>query len=122
MVDREEMNRHDATGARREEPGEEVDALARTVIEAAVEVHRVLGPGFLESIDEQALAVDRTTIGPFVSARGGISEGRVHETEVQTLNATGFASVFPNPTISTEGPATLFASGLVGARVAFAGL
>ncbi len=27
-------------------------------IEAAVEVHRVLGPGFLESIDEQALAVE----------------------------------------------------------------
>ncbi len=58
MVDREEMNRHDATGARREEPGEEVDSLARTVIEAAVEVHRVLGPGFLESIYEQALAVE----------------------------------------------------------------
>jgi hypothetical protein len=59
---------------------------------------------------------DHTTVGPFVSARGGVSEGQVHETQVSCL------SVFGCPTISTEGPATLFASGLVGARVAFAGL
>ncbi len=65
---------------------------------------------------------DHTTVGPFVSARGGVSEGRVYEREVQTFSASGFVSVFPNPTVSTEGPAMLFASGLVGARVAFAGL
>ena len=43
------MNRQDATDARvLEEPSSEVDALASAVLEAAVEVHRHLGPGFLE--------------------------------------------------------------------------
>jgi len=36
-------------------PGEELDQLARDVIGAAIEVHRVLGPGFQESIYETAL-------------------------------------------------------------------
>lgn len=42
----------------RVEPDEELDAIARDVIEAAVEVHRVLGPGYLESVYEEALAVE----------------------------------------------------------------
>ncbi len=35
-----------------------VNELASQVIDAAVEVHRRLGPGFLESVYEQALAVE----------------------------------------------------------------
>ncbi|OGI44535.1 MAG: GxxExxY protein [Candidatus Muproteobacteria bacterium RBG_16_64_11] len=42
----------------RVEPTKEVDDLANTVIGAAIEVHKQLGPGYLESVYEQALAVE----------------------------------------------------------------
>ena len=40
------------------EPSQEVDKLAHSVIGAAIEVHRNLGPGYLESVYEAALAVE----------------------------------------------------------------
>jgi GxxExxY protein len=52
------------TGAEQSSPGEaagpgvEVDRLARAVLGAAIEVHRILGPGYLESVYEEALAIE----------------------------------------------------------------
>ena len=40
------------------EPNIEIDATARTVIGAAIEVHRELGPGYLESVYETALSAE----------------------------------------------------------------
>ena len=51
------MNRQDAKPAK-EEPDHELDLLANTAIGAAIEVHRHLGPVYLESIYEEALAIE----------------------------------------------------------------
>ena len=40
------------------EPGSELDRLAHLVIGAAIEVHRCLGPGFLEAVYEEALCIE----------------------------------------------------------------
>ena len=52
------MNRQAAEDAKRSEPDPELDELARIVVDAAFEVHRILGPGYLESVYEEALAVE----------------------------------------------------------------
>jgi len=43
------------------EPSAKVDGLAHQVIGAAIEVHRTLGAGFLESVYEEALALEMAT-------------------------------------------------------------
>ncbi len=40
------------------EPDRLLDDLARVVVDAALEVHRELGPGYVESVYEEALAVE----------------------------------------------------------------
>lgn len=37
---------------------DERDSLTETIIGAAIEVHRILGPGLLESIYEEALVIE----------------------------------------------------------------
>ena len=40
------------------EPSKDLDFLAHEVIGASIEVHRLLGPGFLESVYEEALSIE----------------------------------------------------------------
>ncbi len=48
------------------EPESEVDKLAYQVIGAAIEVHKMLGPGFVEAVCEEALCVELEQSGiPF---------------------------------------------------------
>ena len=48
----------DVIFSNRSEPSKEVDDLARKVIGAAIEVHRTLHPGYIESVYEEALAYE----------------------------------------------------------------
>lgn len=53
------MNHQDAEDAKKmQEPSGELDRLAHEVIGAAIEVHKALGPGYLESVYESALGIE----------------------------------------------------------------
>jgi GxxExxY protein len=67
-------------------PTKRVDRLAREVIGVAIEVHRHLGPGFLESVYEEALVIELALRGiPFERQRPvpvsykerNVGEGRI---------------------------------------------
>src|SRR5512134_2947555 len=52
---------------RLDEPGAKLDQLAHAVIGAAIEVHRLLGPGYVEAVYEEALCVELRLRGiPFM--------------------------------------------------------
>ena len=55
------------------EPDQQVDELARAVIGATIEVHRHLGPGYLEGIYEEALFVELVDAGIPVERQKEIS-------------------------------------------------
>ncbi|MEE9465415.1 MAG: GxxExxY protein [Candidatus Neomarinimicrobiota bacterium] len=40
------------------EPGERINQLTEAIIGAAIEVHKTLGPGFLEAVYEEALCIE----------------------------------------------------------------
>jgi GxxExxY protein len=56
------MNRQDAKSAK-EVPSEEADRWCKEVIGAAIEVHRHLGPGFLEATYQKAMEIERRLRG-----------------------------------------------------------
>lgn len=56
-----------------QETPHEVNALARRVIDAAVEVHRHLGPGYAESVYENALVIELDLRGIAFQRQAGFS-------------------------------------------------
>jgi len=60
------MNGEEAKKAKRVEPSAEIDQLATKVIGAVIEVHKLLGPGYLEAVYEEAMCIEMAERGiPF---------------------------------------------------------
>ena len=78
-----------ATGVAMVEPDAALDDLARRVIGAAIEVHSTLGPGFLEGVYEEALAVEMRLRGIAFTRQAVVELGykgeRVGETRLDFL-------------------------------------
>ena len=83
------MDRQVSRLIQKQEPDAAVDALASRVIGAAIEVHRLLGPGLLESIYEEALCVELMLAGiPFerqVRLKVGYKQHDIGEARVDLL-------------------------------------
>lgn len=52
------MNRQDRQERQDVEPSQELDRVVRQIVDAAIAVHRNLGPGLLESVYERCLAYE----------------------------------------------------------------
>jgi len=52
------VNRQGTQDAKLPEPDGELDQVAGVVVDAALEVHRIVGPGLLQAVYEQALSVE----------------------------------------------------------------
>ena len=66
------MNRGDAESAEKDlDP--KVNELATRVIGTAIEVHRVLGPGYLESVYEEAMHIELSSTGLLIERQKPIA-------------------------------------------------
>ncbi|MEH2400263.1 GxxExxY protein [Nostoc sp.] len=75
-----ETNRRGAENAEGRELGEEMNQLTGKVIGAAIEVHRVLGPGFLEEVYKEALIIEFFRCGiPHMVEKGVTVNYKGHE-------------------------------------------
>lgn len=55
------------------EPSAKTDAIAKTIVDCAIEVHRILGPGYLEPVYENALFVELESRGLKVERQKGVN-------------------------------------------------